>query len=185
MKGSRIRRLSFVIAIGMLVFGNAAVGSELTVNAKEEERGRKLNAMIEKTGTVITIKVTEIGKVFWPAGGSRTFTYVSCIEVTDVFTGAREIGITFGTSRFSTRIDYDEIESLLRGMDYFSKLGLQVPPVDSLQVIYKTSSGNFSMSYNRDGNFTLKVDDRGFDSRSASEFRTLIFQAKQKLDKMK
>ena len=41
MKRLRIRRMSFAIVIGMLVFGNASVGSELTVNAKEE-RGRSL-----------------------------------------------------------------------------------------------------------------------------------------------
>ena len=137
--------------------------------------------MIRKTGTVVTVKLTNIGEVSRDYVSARFPPSVSYVEVTDVFTGAREIGIEFE----GITIDYDEIESLLRGIDYFSKLGAQVPP-SSLQVFYKTSSGNFGMFYG--GSLTIITTGRSqvrYKIHGLSELRTLIFQAKQKLDKIK
>ena len=101
MKRSCIRRLSFAIAIGMLVFGSATAQVEvgetlLSITKNKEERPRtKLEAMMRKTGTVVSITSSLIGKVKVEHSRYSTMS-VYCIEVTDVFTGVREIGIIIG-----------------------------------------------------------------------------------------
>ena len=86
-------------------------------------------------------------------------------------------------------IDYDEIESLLRGIDYISKVTSSTKLSESeYEGAYKAKKGVFSIYYDRFqyktyGRWKIKVC--GVEIEDLSQFQTLIFQAKQKLDKIK
>ena len=193
MKRSCIRRLSFAIAIGMLVLGSAMAQEQPYMHAEEfffnptKEPRTKLEAMMQQTGTVVSIKSSRMDE----------YRGVYCIEITDVFTGKREIGIglalEYSRKEINTVIDYDEIESLLRGIDYISKVTNSTDPSE-FHGIYQTKE-NFIISYylsNKGwsirGTKLLRNNEYSWDDLSETridEFRTAIFQAKQELDKIK
>ena len=120
-----MKRVVCIVCL-MLVGGVLVCGGASKQKPKLPAQGpeTKLEAFEKQTGTVIITGRSDIGSV--SAMGTIS---VDCIEILDVSTGLREMGIVLevkGSGRYessdSSFIDYDEIESLLNGIDYIAKV---------------------------------------------------------------
>jgi hypothetical protein len=161
-----------------------------------KEPKTKLEAFEAKTGTVIIKGIEDIGSV---AGMGRVT--VGCREFTDANTGRKEYGITIEVKQAgslgledTSLIDYDEIDSLLKGIDYIAKVDRSVTPLANFEAVYKTkgdlrvvvfsssSSGKVeaavSSGYIRSAIAFLSLD-------QLAKFRALIQDAKIRLDAIK
>lgn len=184
-----------VISLGALgLFTLIASAQEAKPTQKEPKT--KLEAFEAKTGMVIIKGLQDIGTVT----GMGTVT-VGCREFTDGNTGRKEYGITIevkSSGRFertdTTLIDYDEIESLLKGIDYISKVDKSATPLTLFEAIYKTKGDLRVTTFNGSpsGVIEAAVQSGYMGSATAylsldqlSKFRALIENAKTKLDSIK
>lgn len=157
----------------------------------------KLEAFEAQSGAVIIRGFSKIGELRGVYGGAVT---VESKEFMNANTAQREFGITLEvkeTSRLerenTSYVDYDEIPSLLKGIDYIAKVDKSVTKLDNFQADYKTkgdlristfSSGSgevmVAVKSGTIGGTTvyLKVSDLG-------KLRELIASAKGRLDAIK
>jgi hypothetical protein len=186
----------------MAVFVAVAGGSLLTgpVNAQETNPcpllpATKLEAFDTNTDTVIIKATAPIGSV--PAHDGEVS--VRCREITDAGTGRRESGIvvdiTFGAPKETgLLIDYDELDSLLDGMEYLGKLDWSVTSLPDFQAGY-TTKGGFradARGSRRTGNIEFDVRNNRVNSPrlplsrdQLGQLRSLVEQAKTKLDSLR
>jgi hypothetical protein len=102
----------------------------------------KLEAFDTNTDTVIIKATAPIGTVTAHGGAVA----VRCREITDAGTGHRESGIivdiAYGTqAEGPSLIDYDELDSLLDGLDYLGKLDWSVTSLPDFSAAYTTKGG--------------------------------------------
>lgn len=165
--------------------------------ATPKEPKTKLEAFEAKTGAVIIRGFSRVGTV---RGQYGTTAEVVCNVFTDASSGKKEYGVsitTKQTSQFerkdSAYIDYDEIDSLIKGIDYIIKIEKGVTKLDQFQADYKTraellvstysdSSGKVNAAV-QTGRFSpvtvfLSLDDLG-------QFKSLMQQAKTKIDEIR
>jgi hypothetical protein len=110
------------------------------------------------------------------------------MEFTDAATG--KSGRLENTDR--SFIDYDEVDSLLNGIDYISKATSDVTKLGQFEATYRTK-GNFSATiFNSSGKIDAAVKSGYIRPATAflslqqlGELRAIIAQAKQKLDSVK
>jgi hypothetical protein len=156
----------------------------------------KLEALMAKTGAVIVRGSSTIGSVTGRNGASIS---VESKEFLDASTGKREYGIVIDVkkggdvaSESFSYIDYDEIDSLIKGMDYISKLQNSITKLDNFQANYQTN-GAFKITRFSSGGQTTAAVASGeitevnvFLSLSKlDDLRGLIMNAKNKLDAIK
>jgi len=155
----------------------------------------KLEAFETNTGTVIIKATAPIGTV--PAHGGEVT--VRCREVTDAGTGRRETGIivdlTFGGQPGDTMlIDYDELGSLLDGLEYLGALDWSVTPLPGFDAVYTTKAGFRAAAFGsrRTGNIEFAL--RSVRAQTAplvlsrdqlGQVRSLVQQGKAKLDSLR
>jgi len=154
----------------------------------------KLEAIDTNTDTVIIKGTAPIGTV--QAHGGEVS--VRCREITDAGTGHRESGIVVdlglsGVGEAGMLIDYDELDSLLDGLEYIGKLDWSVTPLPDFLAVY-TTKGGFRASARgsrRTGNIEFDVRNTRIDSPRLSlsrdqlgQLRSLVEQAKAKLDSL-
>ncbi|GAB3883425.1 hypothetical protein [Spirosoma agri] len=174
---------------------------------KPEKPKTKLEAFMAQDGTVIVQGFSTIGKM---EGMYGSFLSVDSKEITVASSGKREYGITIEvkknigsnlTRESTSYIDYDEIESLLKGIDYISKIDKSSTKLQDFQADYRTkddlkisvfsgSLGLFSSSKNSSIYLNVESGIIGratatFKLESINEFRGLIAKAKEKLDSIK
>ena len=186
------------IAILMAVAGGSLLGD----SARAQETNpcvllpaTKLEAFETNTDTVIIKATAPIGTVAAHGGGVA----VRCREITDAGTGHRESGIiidiALGTQEEGpTLIDYDELDSLLDGLDYLGKLDWSVTSLPDFSAVY-TTKGGFradARGSRRTGNIEFAVRSlRVIAPRLAlsrdqlGQLRSLVEQAKAKLDSLR
>jgi hypothetical protein len=102
----------------------------------------KLEAFNTNIGVVILKAGTDVGSISEDAGNVA----VKCREITDTSTGQKEQGISIeitprGQLKETLLIDYDEIASLVTGIDYISKLDVSATPLTSFDAAYTTKGG--------------------------------------------
>jgi len=155
----------------------------------------KLEAFETNTDTVIIKATAPIGTV--PAHGGAVS--VRCREITDAGTGHRESGIIIDIAfdaqlAGSMLIDYDELDSLLDGMDYLGKLDWSVTSLPDFSAAYTTKGG-----FRADAHGSRRTGNIDFDVRSTrligprlslsrdqlGQLRSLMDQAKAKLDSLR
>src|SRR6267378_7589870 len=114
-KYTTMKQKSLIGILSALSLCAAHVSAQDTKPPQKEPK-TKLEAFAAKTGTVLIKGIEDIGSV----GGVT----VGCREFTDANTGRKEYGITIEvreSGRFerenTSLIDYEEIESLLKGID--------------------------------------------------------------------
>ena len=94
-----------------------------------------------QTGVVIIKGFSEIGSVSTEAA----VVSVRCKESTSTATGHRDYGIGVEMEGNQWRelalVDYDELDSLLNGVDYFGKIGSNVTSLPGFEATYTTKSG--------------------------------------------
>jgi hypothetical protein len=155
----------------------------------------KLEAFETNTDTVIIKATAPIGTV--PAHGGEVS--VRCREITDAGTGHRESGILMdielgGAMEAGLLIDYDELDSLLDGMEYLGKLDWSVTSLPDFQAVY-TTKGGFragARGSRRTGNIEFDVRNTRVNSPrlplsrdQLGQLRSLVEQAKTKLDSLR
>jgi hypothetical protein len=142
---------------------------------------------------VIIRGFSRIGSVRGEDGGNIS---VESKEFLDASSGEREYGMTIEVKKVgeperkgTSYIDYDEIESLLKGIDYISKAEPSITKLDYFQAEYQTK-GDFKIStFSRNGQTMVAVSGGIYGEVSVSlplskllELKGLVENAKAKLD---
>ena len=186
------------IAVLMVVVARHYLGG--AANAQETNfclllPATKLEAFETNTDTVIIKGTAPIGTVQGRGGDVS----VRCREVTDAGTGRRESGIVVdlglsGIGETGMLVDYDELDSLLDGLEYIGKLDWSVTPLPDFQAVY-TTKGGFradARGSRRTGNIEFEVRNIRINSPRLSlsrdqlgQLRSLVEQAKAKLDSLR
>ncbi len=157
----------------------------------------KLEEFSARTGVVIIRGFEEIGSSY---GLYSTSIKVEAKEFVNVLTGEEEYGITIEVKKEDGRydkestsyIDYDEIDSLISGIDYIAKVDKSRTKFSNFQADYNTK-GDFKIStFSTAGKIMVAVSSGRIGAVSAyynlsslTEIRTLIEKAKTKIDTLK
>jgi hypothetical protein len=164
--------------------------------ASQEDHKTKLEAFQAKYGVVIVRGFSAVGS---QDGMLGTSVEVECKEFTDASSGKKEYGITVavkGSGRLDRKstsyIDYDEIDSLLKGIEYISKIDKTATKLSSFQADYKTKGDLGVSTYNNEDKIQAAVQSGRIGSTTAFmtldhliAFRNLIARAKEILDGIK
>jgi len=185
----------FAAIAGASLLAGTARAQVVVTNIWPPFPATKLEAFETNTDTVIIKGTSPIGSV--PAHGGEVG--VRCREITDAGTGRRLSGIivdlTFGGELGDTMlIDYDELGSLLDGLEYLGSLDLSVTPLTGFDAVYTTKGGFRAAAFGsrRTGNIEFSV--RSVRVRAASlvltrdqlgQVRSLVQQGKDKLDSLR
>lgn len=154
----------------------------------------KLEQFGSNSGVVIVRGFTDVGTVRGEYGTSVT---VAAREYMNAQTDAREYGISVevkdNRDRSSTSyIDYDEIDGLIQGLDYIGRIDNSVSQLGNFQADYRTR-GDLTISTFNSGRDVMWAAESGrigstsayFNIGKLSDFRSLIQQAKQRLDSIR
>jgi hypothetical protein len=157
----------------------------------------KLEAFERQSGSVIIRGFSRHGSVSGKYGGSVA---VESREFTNATTGKREHGIVIevkegGRLEREDRsfIDYDEIDGLLKGIEYISKIQKDVTPFDHFQADYRTKGDLTVSTFSSDGGEIAAAIESGrigsvdviIDLASLQKLRNIILEAKEAIDKVR
>jgi hypothetical protein len=181
----------FLLAFCLLSAGR--VRAQQPVRSENETK-TKFEAFQAQSGSVVIKAYSVIGKI--SAYGKVE---VNAMEFTDASTNEKQTGVAIdviegGANGDSNRsfIDYDEIDDLLKGIDYILKVTKDVTRLEDFEATYATR-GHFSATTFSSSN-KIKADVTSGYIRPTSvflsleqlaELRGIIEQAKQKLDSSK
>jgi hypothetical protein len=185
----------------MVLFVVVVGGSLLTAPAPAQQTNAclpfpatKLEAFETNTDTVIIRATAPIGTVSAHGGGVA----VRCREITDAGTGHREKGIVIDIAldtqlEGTALVDYDELDSLLDGLEYLGKLDWSVTSLPDFSAVY-TTKGGFraeARGSRRTGSIEFAVRSIRVNTPRLSlsrdqlgQLRSLIDQARTKLDSL-
>jgi hypothetical protein len=194
-KGKTMRKFIAVliaVASGSLLGGPARAQETNTCLLVPATR---LEAFETNTGTVVIKATAPIGTATAHGGAVA----VRCREITDAGTGRRESGIildiAYGAQvEGTTLIDYDELDSLLDGLDYLGKLDWSVTALPDFSAVY-TTKGGFradARGSRRTGNIEFAVRSTRVSAPrlpltrdQLGQLRSFIDQARAKLDSLR
>lgn len=184
--------------MAILLFLAFAIAAQAQEQRQPPAPKTKIEAFEAQEGVVVIRGFSKIGEMrgAYPIGGLVT---VQSMEFINAATGKKEYGITIDvkeTSRLEREdrsfIDYDEIDSLVKGIDYISKIDASSTKLDSFQADYRTK-GEFGISvFNLRSELMCSISsgrigriDVIFKIADLAKFRDLIINAKAKLDSIK
>jgi hypothetical protein len=176
----------------LFVFAVSCVAQEPQPSPTPEEFVTRLESLMSETGAVIVKGYTRVGSMV----GSRGNAYVTAWEATNALTGHTEqgVGVEIGDSAGPEAgerayIDYDELASLLKGIDYIMRLDNRATKLARYETQYQTRGGLVLMTFNAPGGPATAISTEGgrrarFVLRQAglAEFRNLLESAKEALD---
>lgn len=170
--------------------------ANLKDNVKEAPK-TKLEQFSAQTGVVIVRGFHKIGSV---AGLYRTQLNVEAKEFTSISDGRVEYGITIEAFQENGKydkthksfIDYDEIDSLIAGIDYVSKITADATKLEDFQADYSTI-GDLKVSvFSTNGKVMSAVSSGKYGTVTAyykleklAEVKAMIIAAKAKIDEVK
>ena len=111
--------------------------------------------------------------------------------------GEKEYGITFEVtgSREGTHtsyVDYDEIESLIEGLDYISRIDQSVTELENFQADFRTVDDLVLSTYTSRGKIEFSVQSGTIGRQlaflklsDAERLKNLVLEAKAKIDSMR
>lgn len=158
----------------------------------------KLETFQRQSGSTLIKGYTDIGRII-----SAPFSGIletRCMEFINATTKQKQTGIVIEITSVTSRgdivgasrafIDYDEIDNLLKGIDYVSKANAGVTKHKNFEVKYETRGG-FSVTVFNDSESKI-ISSIDIGSRSVqlpiekfAEFRSTILQAREKLDSLR
>jgi len=178
------------VKILTLVLSFFVLSSNLLAETEKNESKTKLEEFSGETGVVIIKGFQDVGKIGGVTVTSRVFTNAN--------TGKKEYGITINVAGYRERddtsfIDYDEIQSLIKGSDYISKIEKSVTKLSHYEATYQTKGGFSITKFNSsDGKTSLAVSSGNIGPVTAflpmaklSELKQMIINAKMKIDSIK
>lgn len=185
--------VSLIFSVLSLFLFSTSVAAQETVEIETEPK-TKLEAFRVRTGVVIIKGYSRIGSATGPEGSSIV---VEALEFREVVSRSKEYGVTVevreagNTGRRGVSfIDYDEIDPLLKGLEYLSKIDSSVTQLNRFEADYRTrGEAIFSAFSSRGGNVTITIS-AGVFRRATSVFRLedlkairgLFIEAKNQLD---
>lgn len=155
----------------------------------------KIEAFQYQTGTVVVRAFTRIGGMRSPGG----LVEVTCMEFTEAQSAGKQQGIAVDIKENSRTehterayIDYDEIEPLIRAIDYISKIGTDVTKLANFEARY-TTRGEFAVATFNEAETINVVISGGHIERyevvfkfvDLEKFKGLLLNAKTRLDAAK
>lgn len=182
------------LTIAFLWLTLAFCGSAQAQQQEDEKPKTQLEAFAAKTGVVIIRGFSEVGTLKGQYGTSVT---VEAREFTNAQNGQKEYGIavkvTGGRDQDNTSyVDYEEIESLVQGLDYISKIDRAVTAMENFQADYRTQGDLVLSTYTSGGKIEFSVSSGRIGRQlaflslgDATKMRELVVQAKQRIDSMK
>lgn len=188
-KGCNMNRNIAVMA-ALTLTAIAAFGQ----NKNEPTTARtKIEAFERQAGSVIIRGFSHLGAVPGTFGGSVS---VETREFTNATTGKKEYGITVEVKESGrleredrSYVDYDEIEGLLKGIEYISKINKSVTPMDEFQADYRTKGDLMISTFSSSGTIDAAVQsgriggaDVIINMPNLQKLHDLIMQAKAKID---
>ena len=159
---------------------------------KIEESQTKIEVFQAKTGVVLIKGYSELGSINGLGGTVSVTSY----EFTDAQTGRKEYGIGIEAKESSrlerearSYVDYDEISSLIAGIDYISRFDGSQSKLKNFEAHYKTKGELDLTVFNGRGRAEAAVSVGRFSAISVffqldtlQKFRQLIVDAKAVLD---
>jgi len=185
----RVNGLAIGASILLIACGDGNC-QQLAKSAPAEPK-TKLESFDKQTGAVLIKGFSDPGKVTGMGVVS-----VMCMEFTDASTGKRQTGIVIEVTESVGRsdrsfIDYDEIDALLKGIDYICKIRPDATRLANFEAIYKTKGDVSVTTFSSSGKIDAAVKSGYIGSATAyfslqqlAEFKGLIAKAKQKLDSL-
>jgi hypothetical protein len=182
----------YPLAVTSLLLGFATpVFPQASPDSKEQAPKTRLEAFQARIGLVIIRGFEKVGTLQGQYGTSVT---VEAKEFADASTGKKEYGVTMEVKGSNDRehtsyIDYEEIESLLSGVDYIAKIDKSATKLGDFQADYRTK-GDLKISTFSSGAEVMFAVESG-DAYSATSFfeiadlpqlRGTIASAKERLD---
>ena len=175
------------ILAALFVFGSVVLGQETNSYPKS-----RLEIFEANTSAVLIKGTDDIGAI----AGKVGVVSVKCRETKDVSTGQREFGVIVTVTQAegiedTTVVDFEELDGLLRALDYISKVEWSVTSLGHFEASFITKSGLKVSSYSSRRTSTVEalvMSNRLMRSRAflttthLTQFRTLIEQAKTKLE---
>ena len=145
-----------------------------------------------RTDAVIVKGFSEVGTINTTAG----VVTIRCKQSTEATTGQTDFGITVGLTSNDGHgylvVDYDELDALLNGMSFLSRINYDVTPMPSFDATFTTKSGLrlAAHSERKQGGIQtfLQFADTPripLSSDQFTQFQNLIMQAKSNLDLLK
>jgi len=157
----------------------------------------KLEQFSAKTGVVLIRGFHKIGSA---QGLYNTSVNIESKEFTNVTDGTKQYGITIEAFKEDGRydkkhtsfIDYDEIDSLVKGIEYISKVKPDVTKLEDFQADYKTK-GDLKISTFSSGSKVMAAVTSGniggvasyFNIEDLAKVKELILKAKTKIEEVK
>lgn len=157
----------------------------------------KLQSFQAKTGTVVVLGFSKLASIPGLFGSS---TDIEARELTEATSGSRAPGVSVTVHESGTferketsYIDYDELESLLRGIDYIARIDHNPTKLADFQADYRTK-GDLAVSTFSDasGKTMVAIKSGVIGGASAfyplsrlSEFRSAVAKAKAVLDSIR
>ena len=189
----RIPRTLFSLLI-MTVAAASVAAQEARPTPTPEEFQTKLESLMSETGAVIIKGYTRVGSM----NGSRGAAFVTAWEVTNARTGRREQGVTVEISEstqnrpdFEERayIDYDELDPLLKGIDYIMRLDDKATKLSRYEAQYQTRGGLVLATFNTPDGVRTAISTWGgrrprfvLRQTGLAEFKNLLESAKEVLE---
>ena len=161
---------------------------------REAESRTKLGSFEGIRGEVVVAGFSLVGTI---ASKYEGRVEIKARELTVASTGRRELGLTVTTvsgARFestdSVFVDFDEIDGIVAGLDYISKLDQNVTKLESFQADFQTKGGmKLSTASSKTGMlFAVQCGSSGsklllFDAAAdIPKFRVLLLKAKEMLE---
>ena len=190
-----MKKLSFLFLVVLFVLPLSLHAQNLKDQVPSPKT--KLEEFSARTGAVIIRGFEEIGSAY---GLYNTSIKVEAKEFVDVSTGKKEYGITIEVKKEDGRydkentsyIDYDEIDSLISGIDYIANVDKSKTKFSNFQADYNTK-GDFQIStFSTAGEIMVAVSSGRigkvlayYNLSSLTKIRTLIEKAKTKIDTFK
>ncbi len=179
-----MRPLSFIL-IALCAALPLALHAQDSTNAPATE----IENFELQTDAVIVKGVGDIGTLDTPAGT----VFVRYKESDNITSGQKQYAIAVGLSSNQARgvlfVDYDELDALVRGLEYLSKVTYDITTMPSFDAIFSTRSGLRAAAYSEQRQASIRLYLQ-FDGAARipltpyqfSQFETLINQAKAAID---
>jgi hypothetical protein len=182
-----MRPLHFFLIVLCSAFAFAARAQDATNAPATEIENFEL-----ETGVVIVKGFGQLGSMTTSAG----VVSIRCKESANITTGRKEYGIAVALASNQVHgflvVDYDELEPLLRGLDFLAKINYDVTTMPSFDTTFATKSGLLIAAHSEQRQGTIQTFLQFADtpripltSVQFSQFQNLITQAKASLDALK
>ena len=184
-----------LLSLVLLLFSAFSSGQNLRDSVPEVKT--KIEQFSAKTGVVLIRGFHKIGSA---QGLYSTSVNVESKEFTNVSDGTKQYGITIETFKEDGRydkkhtsfIDFDEIDSLIKGIEYISKVKAEVTKLENFQADY-TTRGDLKISTFSSTNGVMAAVTSGkigsvaayFNIADLEKIKQLVIQAKQKIESIK